>query len=388
MMESMENTSYLELSESALAANLKFIRKTFCKSAKLSCVVKGNAYGHGIFETAPLLVKHGVEHISVFSSYEAFQVQKAVGSGKISIMIMGDVPDYHMDPVIENEMEFFIFDLYRLKLAIERAKILNKKAKIHIEVETGMNRLGFNMKSLKQALNLIKKNIEHLSVEGVCTHFAGAESISNHTRVKEQIKNFKKALKFVSEEEVKPKLRHCACSAAALRFPKTRMDMVRVGIMTYGFWPSEETLITYLSGKKSDKNPLQTILSWKSRIMALKEVKVGEFIGYGTSYLASENKRLALIPVGYANGFARSLSNSGRVIIGGRRTQVVGTVNMNAITVDVTNFDEVNIGDEVVLIGKSKDAEITVASFANFTDQLNYEVLARLPKDLSRRVVD
>jgi len=384
----MQNTSYLELSQSALKNNINFIKKTLVEDRILSCVVKGNAYGHGIAEYVPMLLKCGVKHISVFSCFEAYQVFKAIeGKKNIKIMIMGDIQDDQMEWVINNKIEFFVFDLYRLNHALDVAKNLKKKAFVHIEVETGMNRLGLEREELPIVLEILKDNQRHLEFKGLCTHYAGSESISNHTRVKEQIKLFNKAVKFFQKSNFEPKLIHAACSAASLRFPKTRGDLIRVGILQYGYWPSEETFITYCNKINNYSNPLRPVISWKSRVMSLKRVRVGQFVGYGTSYMANDNKKLAIVPLGYTNGFARALSNSGRVIINDYRTQVVGTVNMNAITVDVTGLKEVSIGDEVILIGKSESAEVSVSSFANFTDQLNYEVLARLPKDLERIVI-
>lgn len=384
----IENTSYLELSESALIANLKFLRSSYDKQTKLSCVVKGNAYGHGIREFAPLLVKHGVKHFSVFSSYEAFQVKNAIGNSKTDIMIMGDIPENHLDAVIESAMEFFVFDLYRLELAARRAKALGKRAKIHLEVETGMNRLGLGSNELAQAAQIIKRDGNSVDVVGVCTHFAGAESASNRQRVQGQIKRFDQAIKLLKDAGIEPKLRHCACSAAALRFPSTQMDMIRIGIMAYGYWPSEEMMLEHLNEKQGRLNPLRRVLSWKTRVMAIKEVEAGEFIGYGSSYMASEKKKLALLPVGYGNGFPRSLSNNGQVVIRGKRLQVIGTVNMNAITVDATPCEKIKVGDCAALIGEDGDAYVGAVSFADVANQLNYEVLARLPESLRRTVVD
>ncbi len=383
----MQNTSYLELSQSALNNNIQFIRKNITENRILSCVVKGNAYGHGIDKFVPMLLKAGVKHISVFSSFEAHQVKLATGKKNVTIMIMGDISEEDFEWVIKSKIEFFVFDIYRLKRAIELAKKLKMKALVHLEVETGMHRLGLEKEELPIALELLKENKKYIQFKGICTHYAGAESVANHIRVKDQIKRFNRALTFFKKNNFEPDLVHAACSAASLRFPKTRGDLVRIGILQYGFWPSEETFITYCNKRNDYSNPLSPVISWKSRVMSLKRVKVGEFIGYGNSYMANENKKLAVIPLGYTNGFARSLSNSGRVIINDFRTQVVGTVNMNAITVDVTALDNIAIGDEVILIGKSDSAEVTVSSFANFTDQLNYEVLARLPKDIERRVV-
>ena len=190
------------------------------------------------------------------------------------------------------------------------------------------------------------------------------------------------------DKNVIPKQIHTACSAAALRYPKSQMDMVRLGIVQYGFFPNKEIYIEYLTKKKITEDPLRRLISWKSKVMDVKTVKAGEFVGYGTSYLANSNLKIATIPVGYSHGFSRSLSNQGRVLIHGQRVSVIGIVNMNMITVDVTKIEHVKKGDEVVLIGKQGDLEISVSSFSEFSDQVNYELLTRLPQKIPRFIVD
>lgn len=181
-----------------------------------------------------------------------------------------------------------------------------------------------------------------------------------------------------------PKMLHTACSAASMSYPQTRMDMARVGIMQYGYWPSRETFINYLSTKKDKSDPLKRVITWKSQIMTKHTVLPGEFIGYGTSYMAENETQIAVVPVGYAHGYSRALSNQGRVLIRGQRMGVIGLVNMNMLIVDVTNIPNCEVGDEVVLIGKQDDLEISVSSFGELSIQLNYELLTRLPQDIPR----
>ena len=181
---------------------------------------------------------------------------------------------------------------------------------------------------------------------------------------------------------------HTACSAAAMRYPDTRMDLVRIGILQYGFFPSRELQVELNHKRGIPLDPLRRIISWKSRVMDVKYVGAGEFVGYGTSYLANADMKIATIPVGYSHGYSRSLSNQGRVLIRGQRVVVVGTVNMNMISVDVTQVEGVEKGDEVVLIGQQGELEISVSSFSEFSDQVNYELLTRLPRDIPRKVVD
>ncbi|PLX03974.1 MAG: alanine racemase [Marinilabiliales bacterium] len=261
---------------------------------------------------------------------------------------------------------------------------LNLKARIHIEIETGMNRTGFDKKEFKKLFKKINENREVLEIAGICTHYAGPESIANHLRVQRQISNYKRYVKQFAKNGIVPYRKHTACSAASITYTKTQMDMVRIGILQYGFWPSDETRIHYLHNDGEKLDPLQRVLSWKSQIMVVKQVKTGEFVSYGTTFLAQEDMTIAIVPVGYSHGYSRTLSNHGRVLVHGHRCGVIGLVNMNMMIVDISGLDNVKAGDEVVLIGRQGDLTITVHSFSQMSDQLNYELLTRLPYDIPR----
>ncbi len=382
----MFHTSTIEISKTALENNLQFLKNYFGNKVKFSSVVKGNAYGHGIELFVPLAEECSVDHFSVFSADEALRVSK-VSTGDSNILIMGMVDNDQLEWAIMNDIEFFVFEMDRLEKALAFAKKCGKPARVHIEVETGMNRTGIENMELKQAIELFRSNPYLLSFEGLCTHYAGAESIANYYRIKKQHIIYQKIYKSLKKEGVLPKRRHTACSAAAMRYPKTQMDMVRIGILQYGFFPSPEVMIEYLQKKEEKAEPLKRLISWKSKVMDIKYVKTGEFIGYGTSFLADTDVTVASVPVGYSHGFARSLSNKGIVLIHNQRVRVIGTVNMNMTLVDVTNLEGVKKGDEVVLIGKQGDLEISVSSFSDFSEQVNYELLTRLPSDIPRRIV-
>lgn len=382
----MFETSIIELSQSALEKNLGFIRKLAGDEVRVSSVVKGNAYGHGIDLFVSMAEKAGVKHFSVFSADEALKVLQHQKNGA-EIMIMGYIDKAELMWALENNIEFFIFDLGRLESALELAQKHKMKARIHLHLETGMNRLGLEEDELLKAIDLLKKYPSCFQLEGVCTHYAGAESITNYTRVKSQIHEYKRRIRLLTRHEVAPKYQHTACSAALVSYPQTRMDMVRVGILQYGFFPTQETLIQHIKNKEDKTDPLARVLKWKSKIMSTKEISTGEFVGYGTTYLASADTRIAVVPVGYAHGYSRLLSNQGRVLICGKQLSVIGTVNMNLILVDLTEAPEAQPGDEVVLIGSQGDLSISVASFGEFTNQLNYELLTRLPLNIPRKVV-
>lgn len=383
----MTNSSIIVIDEKSVQNNVSFLKKKMGKKVVISAVVKANAYGHGIEQIVPLFEKYGINHFSVFSYSEALRVYQSLVEPR-DIVIMGWIPDDKMADVIEKGIEFFVFNLQRLELALETAKQLNVKAKIHLEVETGMNRSGLEVNELNEAIAIIIANQDYLNVSGFCTHLAGAESISNHPRIQKQLKKYQKMLSVLEGAGINPGYRHVANSAASFIYPKARMDLVRIGIMIYGYWSSIEVFIQYSHNKVNKVDPLQRILSWKSRIMAIKTVKYGEFISYGISYLAQSDVKTALIPIGYSSGYSRSLSNKGLVIINGHRCGVIGVVNMNMIIADVSHVPNAQVGDEVVIIGKQDHLEIKVSAFSDISDQLNYEVLAHLSESIKRTVTE
>ncbi len=382
----MFNTSFIEISKKAFKNNIRYLKKIIGNEVVFSSVVKGNAYGHGIENIIPLAEESGIDHFSVFSANEALDAIRVMSPGS-RLMIMGYLDDPEIEWAIGHDVEFFVFDRDRLTKAIETAKMLRKKAQIHIEVETGFHRTGFEYSRMGDLVKYLKREHDHYVFQGLCTHYAGAESLSNYLRIKNQIALFRKFNRYFARHGREPLLRHTACSAAALTYPATIMDMVRFGIAQYGFWPSPETHMFRFRKDTRDTNPLRRMLSWKSRVMVVKEVEAGNFIGYGSSFLANKKLRIAIIPVGYANGFSRALSNTGRVLIRGRRVPVIGTVTMNTMTVNVTDIPGVERGDEVVIIGKQKRMSISIASFCEMSEQLNYQLLTRLPSNIPRIVV-
>lgn len=391
-----EATSRIELSTSAFQSNYRFIKELVGSKTMVSAVVKGNAYGHSYDAFIPMAEDVGIRHFSVFSLEEAWQIKQLLKTPS-DIMIMGSVPDNALEWVVQNDIEVFVFEPERLKAMLSVAHTTGRKARIHLEFETGMNRTGFDPESLPDIVSMLTEYNDDYILEGVCTHYAGAESSSNFLRVRKQIQNFKQIAKSSAMMGLKPVKYHTACSAAALTYPATRMDMVRIGIALYGYWPTPETFMHHsISSRKHDtdskepvlEDPLRRVLSWKSHVMSTKTVRAGEFIGYGTSYLAGVSTKIAAVPIGYAYGFSRNLSNLGRVIVGGKRTSVIGVVNMNMMLIDITETPQVKRGDEVVLIGKQGDQEISVASFSEMTQRVNYETLVRLPQNIPRVRID
>jgi len=377
----------IEISKSAVINNINFVRQLIGEDVTYGSVVKGNAYGHGIEIYCKISFEAGVKKFCTYTAHEAYRVWKAT-NGKADILIMGYIDPKDLEWVIENQFEFFVFEKSRLADAIEIAKRIDKKALVHVEIETGMNRTGFPTSKLDEVFSLIKANQPYIKAIGICTHFAGAESSMNHPRVKKQQSKFNKVLATLKKQNELPKLIHSACSAAVIAYPKSIHNMVRIGIMQYGFYPNKEMLIRYRNKKKKINIEPKRVLSWKSTVMDIKEVKSGEFIGYGTSYLTNVPTKIAIIPVGYALGLDRTLSNLGKVLIRGHRLNIIGTINMNAVTVNITNVEDIAIGDEVVLIGKQGGVEISVSSFSDSGNLPDYELLTRLPSEIPRVIVE
>lgn len=382
----MTSTSQIHIKSKALEQNVKFLQSLLDKSTTISAVIKGNAYGHGTEIVVPAFEQLGINHFSVYSSAEA-KIAFEVKSPESVIMIMGFVYKEDYQWVIENNIEFFVSCPEAFKLVIEIVNRIQKKAIIHIDLETGMNRTGLGIKQLKKIIPIIKANKELLILRGVSSHFAGAESIANQIRIKKQFSVFKKRIKFLNDNDIYSEIKHIASSAATINYPETRLDLVRVGILLYGYWPTTETFINYIHRRKDKTDPLKRALRWCTEVALVKTVPQGEFIGYGMSFQAQSTIKMMIIPVGYCNGYSRSLSNNGHVIVNGYISQIIGSVNMNMIICDITNIPKVEVGDHVILIGKQDENEISFTSFAEMNNSLNYEILARLPQNITRKIV-
>jgi alanine racemase len=387
------HSSRIELSRSSLQRNVSFIQSLIGRRCRLSFVIKANAYGHGTETIVPMAEQAGIDHFSVFSSDEAVKALNA-SSGCSEIMIMGYIPDEAIPWAMEKGVSYYITCMERLEKTAEFAGKHKLNANIHLELETGFHRTGLLEEELPRAAAIIRESRGRIVVKGTATHYAGAESIANYYRIQRQISRFDGLCLRLGELGVNPRTRHSACSAAALTYPETRMDMVRCGIALYGFWPSQETKMNYLLNYPAEgdphkaPSPLSRVMSWKTRIMSVHRVPPGCFIGYGNSCQTTVESRFAAIPIGYSHGFSRDLSNCGYVLVRGKRANVSGVVNMNMLLADITEIPGAERGDEVVIIGTQEGAEITVSSFSALSQYLNYEVLVQIPADIPRMAVD
>jgi len=207
-------------------------------------------------------------------------------------------------------------------------------------------------------------------------------------KIDKQKKRFEEFVKQCDKMNYKPESLHVASSAGSLSYPDTRYDMVRVGVAQYGHWPSPEIYYDHLNTEnKTSDNTLKRVFTWKTDIMDVRKVEAGEFVGYGTAFQATHDMTIAVMPLGYSNGYPKALSNRGKVLIHGKKCPIVGLINMNLFMVDVTHLENPQIGDEVVLVGRQKNNTIKLASFTEFTNLLNNEMLSRLPQVIPREVV-
>ena len=383
----VRHSSRIELSQSALTHNIRFLRGVVGAKSEIAMVVKANAYGHGIAQVLPMAEKAGVRCFAVASSHEAAEVLEVRGPGS-RVIIMGILYDQDLPWAVANGVEFYCFDLDRLRKAAEVAKEVGAPAAVHLEVETGGNRTGLAADDLPTALKLLRDKRQHLRFMGFCSHLAGAETFATHFRIRKQIDRFEAARKKLLKGRTRPEMFHLASSAASIAMPETAYDLVRIGTACYGMWPSPDIHNLYLTRNRSrNHNPMERVLTWKTDVMHVKPVARGEFVGYGTAFEAPRDMRIAVMPLGYANGYPREMSNRGHVLVRGRKAPVVGSVNMNMFMVDVSNIPKVEAGDEVVLIGRQKSNVIPLRSFSEFSSALNNEFCSRLPAAIPRKIV-
>ncbi len=387
MFAKVKHSSRIELSKSAMSKNLDFVRGIVGSHPEIALVVKANAYGHGVPQVISMAESAGIRLFATATSFEAQSVLEHK-SKESRVMIMGILYDSDIPWAIENDIEFFVFDIERLRIVVKVAKEIGKPARVHLEVETGGNRTGLDLHDLPEAMKLLKSEAKHIEFVALCSHLAGAESLATHFRIRRQIDVFNEIRKRLAKSKFIPQKAHLASSAAALAMPETVLDLVRVGTAAYGIWPSMDIYNLHLAKVRKEKDDsLTRVFSWMTDVVHVKHVKRDEFVGYGTSYQASRNMTVAVIPIGYANGYPREMSNRGNVLIKGRSAPVVGVVNMNMFMVDVTNIPNVAVNDEVVLIGKQGRNVISLHSFSEFSSALNNEFVSRLPHVIPRTVV-
>lgn len=377
--------SRIEVDADALHQNLKELRREL-GDTPMVMVVKADAYGHGIDPIVPLAMDAGQTEFAVFSAHEAWHVQQA--APQADVQIMGHI-GRNWDHVATHRMQPWLGDIAEWPAALNAARKAHADhghaLRVHLEVETGMHRTGLIPENAMEVLQAAAHE-EAVEVVGLCTHLAGAEDQANQDRIEQQIQVFENLEQRIRDEGLAMPVRHIASSSAALVEPAWRKDLVRVGVASYGMWPTPEVKQRYLA-RARDPIRLRRLMTWRSTIMALQDVPAGHCVGYGMSACVTQDTHVATIPVGYSDGLSRSLSNAGHVLIHGQRCPIIGPVSMNMPQVDVTHLQDPQPGDDVVLIGTQGEAEIAVHSFVETQEVVNYEFMARLDEDIPRVVV-
>lgn len=371
--------TWAEVSRSALIHNIKVLRQQVGNKTILAPCVKANAYGHGILEISKMALSAGADWLCVNALFEA-EILRNAGI-KAPIYIMGYVLKKDLEDAIRLKCRLVVYNRETIAALGRAAKKLHAKMRVHIKVETGNNRQGISVSEIFDFVEFARKFPE-IEIEGLATHFANIEDTIDPSYARFQLTNFQNALAALSVRGIKIPIPHCANSAATILFPETHFSMVRPGISVYGLWPSEE--VKAVAKKRHKFISLKPVLSWKTRIAQIKEIPKGSFVGYGCTYKTKRKTRLAILPVGYYDGYDRGFSNEGHVLIRGAAAKIRGRVCMNITMADVTDIPAVRVEDPVTLLGKDGREEITAEYLADLIGTINYEITTRIHEGIPR----
>ncbi|MCK5571091.1 MAG: alanine racemase [Spirochaetes bacterium] len=376
----MSSLDWVELDSKAPDYNLKELRRSANKDILFCAVVKSNAYGHGAARMVKLLPS--ADWFAV-NSLEEGQELRALGVKK-PVLILGHVPIDRINEAVQADLQLTIYNQESIE-ALARLNLYKKPARVHLKIDTGTGRQGVLLEEVNDFVTDLKRR-EGIILEGVSTHFANIEDTLNHDYAVKQLVVFKDALKIIKGQGMDPQIIHTACTAAVILFPETHFTMIRSGIGLYGLWPSRETYLSTIMGHRRAPD-LRPVLTWKTKIIQIKTVPEGSNVGYGCTYKTTRETRLAVLPVGYADGYDRALGNMAYVLVKGKRAPVIGRICMNHTMIDVTDIPGVELENEAVLLGNSDHESITAETMAGWAGTINYEVVTRISPLLERRVV-
>jgi len=376
--------TWLEISANHLLHNLRSIHSL--RGRPLMVVVKGNAYGHGLKEIVGIIKDCSFIMVLAVDAIEEADLLRQNGwLGEI--LIIGWLDD---DGVRQAAMQNYVLvlpSLDDLKRFSKLAEEMKRTLRVHIKVETGTARLGM---PVSDALSLIKVGTESsplVRITGIYSHFANIEDTTDHRFACEQLTRFQEVLGQVDSDLRARLLVHFSCSASALVFPDSVFDLVRLGISAYGYWPSKPVIVSFRQHPDQLDFSLKPVLSWYSRVAQVKNLPSGTSVGYGLSYRTLTRTRLAVIPVGYYDGYDRQLSNQGLVVIRGQAAPIRGRICMNMFMVDVGHIRGIQTGDRVTLLGEEGDICIDAGTLADWAGTIHYEILSRINPGLPRVIV-
>ncbi len=371
----MQNTRvYAGINLSAVLHNLEEMHRNIDKNTKIVAVIKTDGYGHGA-----LPIAKAIEHVDYLWGYAVATVDEAMmlidDGRKKPILVLGVSFPEHFDAIIRNDIRACVCDYETAKKLSDIAVAKNKNCHIHIKIDTGMSRIGFQVNEDTADTILQISKLPNVIIEGIFTHFANADEVDK-TPTFNQMDLFKEMCNMLSERGISIPIKHCSNSAGIVDVPEANMNMVRAGIILYGLWPSDD-----VNKRTMDLRP---VMSLKSHISYLKELEPGRKISYGGTYKTTKTQLIATVPVGYGDGYARSLSNKGYVLIRGQKAPICGRVCMDQFMVDVSHIEGVRVGDAVTLLGKDGNESITMEELGTLSERFNYEfaclITPRVPR--------
>ncbi len=371
----MQNSRvYAGINLSAVLHNLEEMHKNINKDTKIVAVIKTDGYGHGA-----LPIAKAIEHVPYLWGYAVATADEAMAlvddGRKKPILILGISFAEQFDAIIRNDIRACVCDFDTAKKLSEIAVSKNKICHIHIKIDTGMSRIGFQVN--EETANIIYEisKLPNIIIEGIFTHFANADELDKAPTIS-QMDLFQKMCAMLENKGVKIPIKHCSNSAGIVDIPDANMNMVRAGIILYGLWPSDEV--------NKNKMDLQPVMSLKSHISYVKDLEAGRKVSYGGTYITPKTQRIATVPVGYGDGYARSLSNKGYVLVRGQKAPICGKICMDQFMIDVSHIEGARVGDAVTLLGQDGLESITMEELGDMSERFNYEfaclITPRVPR--------
>jgi alanine racemase len=366
--------AWTEIDLGKLRRNLQLIRGDLPKNVRLMAVVKDEAYGHGALDVARVAVEEGAWGFGLSTLEEAMTLRDAGITAPL--LLLGERQEAELEWCVAHDLTICVNEIHNVRSLAKVATKFGKQIPVHVKIHTGMSRYGVRW---EEALPLIEKITaeKSLSLEGVMTHFSQSDE-TEKTFADLQFARFNEVLRALDEKKISVKLRHSCNSGGFLDLPHAHLDMVRVGILLYGVFPSQ--VCRKIPG-------IEPVMSVKAKIAAIQKLRPGEVVGYGMRYTATSERRIAILPIGYGDGFPR-VRNEGGALIRGRRAPLLGGIAMDALMVDITDIPQAQMWDEAVIMGRQGDEEITVRDIAKLKNSVTYDVLTSWRLRLRRKNVN
>lgn len=383
-------SSWCEISKTAIRANVEILRRRIGEQVILGIVVKSDAYGHGLIPCAQEFLNAGADWLIVNFAYEAIKLRQAGIAAPI--YICGNVSAAQVASLAPYpNIRIALYDPEVAHAAAHAAQQFGHTIPVHILIETGTHRQGLVIEDALQLAKLVSQ-LEGIQLEGIATHYADIEDTTDHRFAHQQLARLQEAEQAFRQAGFELPIVQSANSAATILWNQTHAAMVRVGIASYGLWPSKETyakvLQTFAERGEGFIPNLQPVLSWRARVVQVKEVPAGGYVGYGRTFRAPYPMKIAVLPVGYHEGYDRRLSNLGYIIINGMRAPVCGRICMNMFMVDVTHIPNVQVGTVATLLGSDGEERVSAEQLASWMGTINYEVVARIHPSQPRYLVE